>query len=189
MRVRKVIFTATTALASVVLPAQLLQAQDDCGDECKINTNLAVVLNVPVPPTAQVLGMGWGIAGGVGYNFDRRHAVIGEFMWNRAYASGNALQPFQAASQSADIRGNTDFYALTGEYRFELRGHLTGVYLIGGGGWYFRNTWLSKEVAASTATICTPSWLWWGYNCTSGTVAANQTHRISTSNTLGETRA
>jgi hypothetical protein len=50
MRVRKVIFTATTALASVVLPAQLLQAQDDCGDECKINTNLAVVLNVPVPP-------------------------------------------------------------------------------------------------------------------------------------------
>jgi hypothetical protein len=185
MRVSRLIFTVMTLLASLILPVQLLRAQDDCGDECKLNTNLAMVLNAPVHPTSQVLGMGWGIVGGAGYNFNRRHAIIGEFMWNRAYASSGALQPFQTALQSRDISGNTDFYALTGNYRFELRGHLTGVYLIGGGGWYYRNTWISKEVAASIGTVCSPSWLWWGYTCTSGTVTANQTHRISSSNSLG----
>jgi hypothetical protein len=67
-------------LAIALTPPQPLHAQDDCGDECRINSNLAMVVNVPVNPTAQVVGTGWGLVGGAGYNFDKRNAVIGEFM-------------------------------------------------------------------------------------------------------------
>jgi len=38
-------------LVILLTPLQLLQAQDDCGDECKLNTNLAGVINVPVNST------------------------------------------------------------------------------------------------------------------------------------------
>lgn len=173
-------------LVAIVLAAvQLLQAQDDCGDECRINTNLALVINVPVNASAQAVGTGWGIAGGIGYNFDRHNAVIGEFMWNRVYPSGGALKPFETALQSTDLRGHTDLYTLTGEYRFELRGRLIGAYLIGGGGWYFRNTWLSREVPSGTGTLCSPAWRWWGYTCASGIVNPNQPPVTSSTNTFG----
>ncbi len=117
----RMVFLPAIALAAV----QVLQAQDDCGDECRINSNVAMVINVQVNASAQAVGAGWGIAGGIGYNFDRRNALIGEFMWNRVYPSGGALKPFETALQSTDLRGNTDLYTLTGEYRFEMRGQFT----------------------------------------------------------------
>jgi hypothetical protein len=166
----KIILLLAIALATV----PLLQAQDDSGDECRINTNLAMVINAPVNTSAQAVGTGWGMARGIGYNFDRRSAVIGEFRWKRVYPSGGALKPFESALQSTDLHGNTDFYTLTGEYRFELLGRLLGTYLIGGGGWYFRNTWLSSEVPSGTGTVCSSAWRWWGYRCTSGIVKPNQ---------------
>jgi hypothetical protein len=49
---------------------QPLEAQDVCAEVCKINSNLAMVLNVPVSSTAQATGVGWGATGGVGYNFN-----------------------------------------------------------------------------------------------------------------------
>jgi hypothetical protein len=183
--ITKLIFRNTIILVIALAPLQPLKAQDDCGDECKINSNLAMVVNVPVNLTAEAVGTGWGIVGGAGYNFNQRNAVVGEFMWNRVYPSGGALQPLQTVLQSKDLNGNTDLYALTGNYRLELRGRLLGTYLIGGGGWYFRNTRLSKEVRSGTVIACTPAWLWWGYTCTSGTVNANQSRVISSSNALG----
>jgi len=173
------------SLVMAMTPVQRLQAQGECGDECKVNTNLAIVLNAPVNSSAQAVGLGWGIVGGAGYNFNQRNAIIGEFMWDRVYPSRGALQPLKTALQSTDLNGNTDFYALTGNYRFELRGRLLGTYLIGGGGWYFRNTWLSKEVGSGTNTPCTTAWRWWGYTCTSGTVNPNQPPVISSTNALG----
>jgi hypothetical protein len=175
-------------ISLLVLPlalANVLYAQDDCGDECKVNTNVAIVISAPVSSSAQVVSTGWGIIGGAGYNFNRRNALVSEFMWNRVYPSHGALQPLQAVLQSKDFRGNTDFYALTANYRFELRGRTLGTYLIGGGGWYFRNTWLSKEVSTGTGNICTPVWRWFGYSCTSGIVNPNQPPVISSSNSLG----
>lgn len=180
LKVRTVFLTAI-ALAAV----QPLQAQDDCGNECRINTNVAVVTNFPVAASAQSVGAGWGIAGGIGYNFDRRNALIGEFMWNRVFPSGGALTPLATASQSTDLRGNTDIYTLTAEYRYELRGRLLGAYLIGGGGWYFRNTWLSREVPSGTNTVCSPAWRWWGYSCSSGIVNPNQPPVTSSTNAFG----
>jgi hypothetical protein len=106
-------------------------------------------------------------------------------MWNRVYPSNGSLQPLQTALQSSNLSGNTDLFTLTGNYRFELRGRLIGTYLIGGGGWYLRNTNLSRTVTAGTGTICTPAWLWWGFTCTSGTVTAGQTLASSNSSALG----
>ena len=139
MQIRKFkLKVRTISFLAILLTPLLLQAQEDCGDECKLNTNLAMVINWPVSSSAQVVGTGWGIVGGAGYNFNKRSAIIGEFMWNRVYPASGALQPFQAVLQSKDIHGNTDFYTLTANYRFELRGRFAGAYLIGGGGWYFR---------------------------------------------------
>jgi outer membrane protein with beta-barrel domain len=164
---------------------QVVQAQEECGDECRVNTNLALVINVPVSSSAKVIGNGWGIVGGAGYNFNKRNAMVGEFMWNRVYPSSGALQPLQNALQTGDLRGNSDFYALTANYRFELRGRRLGSYLIGGGGWYFRNTWLSHEVPSGTGNICTPVWRWFGYSCTSGIVNPNQPPVSSILDSLG----
>src|SRR5438477_899108 len=111
-------------ISLLVLPlalANALYAQDECVDDCKVNTNLAIVINAPVSSSAQVVGTGWGIVGGAGYNFNQRNALVSEFMWNRVYPSRGALQPLQTVLQSKDLRANTDFYALTANYRFELR--------------------------------------------------------------------
>ena len=173
-------------LVIVSAPLRLLQAQDECGSGCKINSNLAMVVDLPVNPTAQVAGTGWGAVGGVGYNFNQRNAVMGEFMWNRIYPSGTVLLPLQMADiQSGTLNGNTNLYALTGNYRFELRGRLLGTYLIGGGGWYYRKTWLSRNVTASSGTVCTAAWLWWGFSCTSGTVTASQTLATASADSWG----
>jgi hypothetical protein len=165
--------------------SQVLHAQDECDDECKVNTNVAIVISAPVSSSAQVVGTGWGIVVGAGYNFNRRNAIVNEFLWNRVYPSRGALQPLQTVLQSGDLRGNSDFYALTANYRYELRGRTVGTYLIGGGGWYFRNTWLSHEVPSGTGNICTPVWRWFGYSCTSGIVNPKQPPVISSLNSLG----
>jgi Outer membrane protein beta-barrel domain len=159
---------------------------EDCGDECKINSNLAVVVNVPLNPTAQVASAGWGGVAGVGYNFNKRNAFIGEIMWNRVYPAGDTLQPLRTALEIGNLNAATDIFALTGNYRLELRGAFFGTYVIGGGGLYVRYSHLSQTVSIFTSgTPCTQAWLWWGFNCTGGFVTASQTFASSTSSVLG----
>lgn len=178
--------------AAVVLLVSLrpLHAQDDeedCGDECRINTNLAMVINVPANPTAQVATTGWGAVAGVGWNMNKRSALIGEFMWNRMYANDAAIQAIQAAvpQPTGTLNGSVNLYMVTANYRFELRGRRLGAYAIGGGGWYLRDTHLSQSITVGTTTVCTSAWLWWGFRCSSGTVTASQTLAGSSSNVLG----
>lgn len=185
MRVRELNLENIIVLLITLTPLQLLHAQNNCGDDCKVNNNFAVVLNAPVNSTAQVVGTGWGTVVGAGYNFNRRQAVIGEFLWNRVYALDGALQPLRTALQSSDLSGNSDLFTVTGNYRFELRGRSLGTYIIGGGGWYFRTTNLSKEVTVGAGTSCTTAWLWWGFTCASGAVTAGQTRGSSNSSALG----
>ncbi len=180
-RIRNIFVLAIGLTVPLILQAQ----DDDCGDECRLNTNLAMIINEPVSSSAQAVGTGWGIVGGAGYNFNKSNAIVGEFMWSRVYPSGGNLQPLKTASQSNNLSGNTDFYALTANYRLELRRHLLGAYLIGGGGWYFRNTWLSEDVPSGSGNPCATVWRWFGYTCTKGIVDPNQPPLKSTSNTLG----
>jgi len=173
-------------LLIALAPAQTVLAQDECRGMCKLNSNVAMMLNMPVNQTGEVMGTGWGAGGGVGYNISQRNSLIGEFLWNRMYPSKGVLQPFQTAvPQSGTLNGNSNLYGLTGNYRYELRGRLLGTYVIGGGGWYFRKNWLSKDVNSGAGTACTPAWLWWGFTCMSGTVTANQTLATTSTNAWG----
>jgi hypothetical protein len=167
-------------------PLSAQMGESWCSDHCKINSNLAFVVNVPLNPTAQFVTVGWGGVGGVGYNFNKRNAMIGEFMWNRSYPAGDSLQLLRTALQASNLNAYADFYVLTGNYRFESRGRFFGAYLIGGGGLYVRYTHLSQSVTIfGGTTACTQPWLWWGFNCTAGFVTASQTLTSSTSSVLG----
>jgi outer membrane protein with beta-barrel domain len=155
------------------------------GDYEKINAHLGVAISVPLNPTANYVHTGWGVVGGAGYNFSSHHSVIGEFMWNRFHATDGALQPLRETSQTRDIDGHSNLYALTGNYRYELRGKVFGTYFIGGGGLYYRITNLSTRVNSGSGTTCAPAWVWWGFNCVLGTVMTNQEIGSASSTAFG----
>ena len=96
-------------------------------------------------------------------------------MWNKVYASDAVLRPIRRAFPNQDLTGSGNFFSLTANYRYELRGKSVGVYFIGGGGWYHRSASLSEEVVTGQGVSCSPEWLWWGFNCSSGLVTSNQT--------------
>jgi Outer membrane protein beta-barrel domain len=156
---------------------------DDYGD--KINTNLGVIVTVPVGSTSSVVSTSPGIVAGVGYNFSRRHSFIGEFMWNGLFTSGGAINPIRAGVQDNTITGHSNLYAVTGNYRFQIQRRIVGVYFIGGGGWYYRTAGLSTTVTPGPNIPCATAWGWWGYKCASGTVIPGQTVRGFNSSALG----
>jgi len=160
-------------------------AQDDSDDDPRANTNLGMAISAPLNPAGRFVDAGVGINVGAGYNFTRRHAVIGEFMWNGLLTNKGALAPLRVALQNPNLDGSGHLFAFTGNYRFELRGRALGTYLIGGGGWYFRTAHLSQTIATGSGITCTPAWLWWGFSCESGTVTADQTVASSTTHALG----
>ena len=105
-------FSCPALLVVVLASLQPLSAQMGetwCGDQCKVNSNLAFVVNVPLNPTAQVGTVGWGGVGGVGYNFNKRNAIIAEFMWNRTYPAGDSLQPLRTALQASNLSAYGDW--------------------------------------------------------------------------------
>jgi len=107
-------------------------------------------------------------------------------MWNRVYPEANSLQLLRTALENSNLNAYTDFYVMTGNYRFELRGQFFGAYFIGGGGLYVRYAHLSQSVTvAGFGTPCTQTWLWWGFNCAGGIVSASQTLASRTSSALG----
>ncbi len=182
----RTVFLLGIALALSSTQPLWAQLESPCEDHCKINTNLAGIVNVPLNPTAALVTVGWGGVAGVGYNFNKRHAIIGEFMWNRVYPEANSLQLLRTVLENSNLNAYTDFYVLTGNYRFELRGQFFGAYFIGGGGMYVRYTHLSQSVTvAGFGTPCTQTWLWWGFSCGGGIVSASQTLASRTSSALG----
>jgi len=136
----------------------------------KINSHIGALVSFPLSPTNQYVHTGWGVAGGAGYNFNSHHAIIGEFMWNRLYASDRALAPIRQALQSPDFDGESNMYVVTGNYRYEWRGRVFGAYAIGGGGLYYRTTNPSSLIVAGGNIPCAPAWMWWGFSCSSGLV-------------------
>ena len=142
-------------------------------------------LAAPLNPMRQHSNLGWGLNTGVGYNFDRRNALIGEFMWNALYPNNETLQPIRIALQFTNVSGHGNLYVFTANYRLELRGNALGIYFIGGPGWYYRTVWLSQPVPAGTTISCLPAWLWWGYNCADGIVITNLTRVHSNAGALG----
>jgi len=161
-------------------------AQEGHGnDDPSVTTSMGMSLSGPLNPMSKHTSLGWGVSTGVGYNFDRHNALIGEFMWNWLYPNNATLQPIRVALQSANVSGHGNLFAFTGNYRFELRGRALGTYLIGGPGWYYRTASLSRPVPTGTTISCSPAWLWWGYNCAAGLVITNLTEVHSNAGALG----
>jgi hypothetical protein len=166
-------------LVSLLLTSIMWAQEEQPNDTRKSNAHLGLPISVPLNPMAQFAKPGTGLIYGVGYNFTKRHAVIGEFMWDWLHPSASAL------AGVANLNGHSNLYVLTGNYRFERRGKALGTYLIAGGGWYMRHSSLSTTVVTGNAVTCTPAWLWWGATCTSGLVTANQTLKSSSSSAFG----
>jgi len=154
-------------------------------DDPSFTDNIGLTASLPLHPISQYMRAGLGVDLGAGYNFDRRNALIGEFMWNRLNSTDAALQPIRVATQDPTVGGHGNLFAVTANYKFELRGKLLGAYLIGGGGWYHRTTSLTKQITVGTVVPCQPIWLWWGYNCPSGIVTSNVTVASSGSSAFG----
>lgn len=129
-------------------------------------------MSLPVSSTSDLASVGWGSTAGVGYNFNRHHSFIGEFMWSRLYSTNEAAI---SGSTGGSSGGASDIYGVTGNYRFELQRKKAGLYFIGGGGWYFRQNNLENRVTVAAGTKCTPALIWWGAACASGIVTSDQT--------------
>jgi hypothetical protein len=163
-----------------------VRAQEEGGnDNPSATTSLGMPLIAPLSPTSQHVHWGWGLATSAGYNFDRRNALIGEFMWNSLYPTSQTLQPIQIALNTNKVSGHGNLFALTSAYKFELRGRSIGTYLIVGGGWYYRTASLSRPIPDGTTIGCIPAWVWWGYNCSSGLVVSDLTEVHSNASALG----
>ena len=62
-------------------------------DNPRGTTSLGMPLNAPLSPTAQHVSWGLGVSAGAGYNFNRRHALVGDFMWNWLYPAEQGIRP------------------------------------------------------------------------------------------------
>jgi len=148
---------------------------DEANDDPRGNVHLGTPLVIPIGDTAKAVHVGYGLNVGGGYNFTRRHAAIADFTWNHMIPTNEALAAIRAALSNPNLNANTDVYAITGNYRFEMRGQTAGGYLIGGGGLYTRRTSLTQQVTTGGNIVCQPIYQWWGFTCSSGTVTSNQT--------------
>lgn len=154
-------------------------------DNPRGNVNLGFNLAAPLNPMGRFANFAEGINVGAGYNFNRQNAVVIEFMWNNLNPDSGALNSIRTALQNPSIKAKSDVSSFTANYRLEFRGQKLGTYFIGGGGLYHRGSSLSQTIATGSNIACSPTWLWWGFSCSSGTVTANQTIASSSSNTLG----
>jgi len=157
-----------------MLPVAPLAAQE-FDESSRVNTNLGLPFTVPIGTASGVATLGTGVTFGAGYNFNQHHGLVGEFMWNWLYPTGESLAPLRQALGSDQLNGHSNLFVLTGNYRFEMLGHRYGGYFIGGPGLYYRNADLTAHVTPLPGTQCTPVWQWWGYRCSSGVVVASQT--------------
>jgi hypothetical protein len=170
-------FRITLSLAIVFMGALCtpgLQAQEsETGS--KLNTNLGVGLTAPLNPTAPIVGSSVNVVVGAGYNFNRHHSFVGQFMWAGLPVNKEAFRPIFLIANTQDISGSSNLFAVTANYRYRLQGKTFGWYLIGGGGAYYRRASISRQVDVGTATVCSASWLYWGYGCVNGIVSQDQT--------------
>jgi hypothetical protein len=172
------------ALIVAMRPAIAI-AQDYDWEDSRLNTNIAFTLTAPMYPTKNFSDFGWGGVMGAGFNFNKHNAFVGEFMWNRLHVRDRVLVPLRLALQNPEVKGHSDVYGFTANYKLEFRGKTLGTYFIVGPGFYYRSTRISKTVVSGSGIVCEPVWLWFGAECESGTVTSGQTISNFASGRLG----
>src|SRR5262245_50697584 len=169
------IFLGVALIVAARPQVTFAQSDWEFGEDSRLNTNVAFVLAAPAKPTSRFSDFGWGGAAGAGFNFNKHHAFVGEFMWNRLHIRDRILVPLRVALQNPEVSGHSDLFAFTANYRLEFRGKTLGTYFIGGLGFYYRSTRISQTVVSGSGIVCEPVWLWFGAACESGVVTSGQT--------------
>jgi hypothetical protein len=127
-----------------------------------LNYNVGGGLTVPVNPTGRYLGVNGNAGTGVGVNFNRHNSIEGDFMWS-------GLSPTLNLAQAIDRpTGSVNLYNVGGNYRFHidsLADSPFGIYIIGGGGWYYRHTDINRNYVVPPLAVCQPIYNWWGFAC------------------------
>jgi len=159
---RRTLITVGLIGLSCSVPARAQNKNDEGG---KFNFSMGGGLTVPLNPIAKFAGVGGSFLTSGGINLDRHNSIVGEFMWN-------GLPPTEGAiAQLNGISKNSNLYSLTADYKYKHGvGKTFGYYVILGGGWYYRNSSISKSTFVNTPTVCTPVWFWYGFTCTDGFV-------------------
>jgi Outer membrane protein beta-barrel domain len=139
-----------------------LQAQDS--ESQLFNFNVGGGLSVPLNPTGRYIGVDGNAGSGAGVNFNKHNSLEGDFMWSGLSPTVNLVPAIDRPT------GSINLFAVTGNYRFHidnLAHSVFGVYIIGGGGWYYRHTDINKNYVVPPLTVCQPIYNWWGFACDS----------------------
>jgi len=148
-------------LASLLATAAVATASAE--DYRRLVFNVGGGVSNPLGPTSRWAGVSSNINTGVGYAFNDHSSVIGEFMWS-------GMPPNSPLER--DVNGplaRINLFTLTANYRYKidkLGSRRFGVYVIGGGGWYYRYTTINGGYVVPPATACQPVFTWWGFTCT-----------------------
>ena len=140
-----------------------LQAQDS--ELQLLNFNVGGGLTVPLNPTGRYLGVNGNAGSGVGANFNKHNSIEGDFMWSGLSPALNLVQAIDRPT------GSVNLFSVTGNYRFHIDSLAEspfGIYVIGGGGWYYRHTDINKNYVVPPLAVCQPIYNWWGFACDSG---------------------
>jgi len=165
----------TVAIAFIATVSPLLCA-DDFHFDRKGTIYIGGGAGIPMHPTSQYATTAGAAVAGAGFDFNKEHSIVGEFMWvgltpNRA-SLPPVVNPLIAGTNVAGA--SSDLFAGTANYMYRREGHRFGVYGIGGGGWYYRHAELTQKIV-QPGTPCSVNLLYWGYTCTSGSVVLDNT--------------
>src|SRR5262249_32659837 len=176
-RMKRIKSLLGSAITCIVFLACTVDAQfNESQPFSRLTSNAGLSVSVPVSTAANYITPGWGFVYGAGYNISKRHALFGEVGWYQMYATDKALEPIRASTQNSAVDGRGNLVILTANYRIMFEGHALGLYILGGGGMYYRDASLSQRVTTGISSIsCNQAWLWWGFTCSSGVVTHNQT--------------
>jgi opacity protein-like surface antigen len=145
------------ALAPAQAQVPAVPAYDqEVGVTGRLVWNLGGTLAVPLGPAADRMYVGGGFAVGLTYNVNPLAGLQFEYG-----ADWSSLKSGFAGS-ATDISGNTflQYFNLNGMVR-PIRGRQFGVYLVGGGGLYYRAVDITRVDGVALAPYCDP----WLYYC------------------------
>jgi hypothetical protein len=132
------------------------------GQNHEFSFNLGGGITTPLNPTGAYAGVSGNFVAGAGYKINSKNAIIAELMWSGLPSNLFVVSPIRLPHSRINL------YSLTVNYRRQadhINGSPFGLYVIGGGGWYYRYAVLEKDFIVPAGTPCQPYWEWWGYGC------------------------
>jgi Outer membrane protein beta-barrel domain len=165
----------TIALLSAVctIPTQA-QSRNEEGE---FNFSIGGGLSVPLNPTANYVDYSGSFVAGGGRNFGQHNAIVGQFMWAGLPPPSFLPPALSTIAEQNGLSSRGNLYNISVDYKYRSGfGKIFGVYLLAGGGWYYRRVSLSEGISIPNDTVCQPIWLWYGFTCSNGfvnTIRAN----------------